>query len=69
MLCSLKLKVKDKTPTLHYLVHSCVLKLQTCCFDSVLDVFEWTELRDVNKKTRTYEDRPNFKDLNEISEC
>ena len=24
---------------------------------------EWTELRDVNEKTRTYEDGPNFRDL------
>ena len=30
---------------------------------------EWTELRDVNEKTRTYENRPNFRDLNKILEC
>ena len=30
---------------------------------------EWMDLRDVNEKTRTYEDRTNFRDLNKISEC
>ena len=30
---------------------------------------EWTDLRDMNEKTHTYEDRPNFRDFNKISEC
>ena len=30
---------------------------------------EWTDLRDMYEKTGTYEDLPNFRDLNKISEC
>ena len=30
---------------------------------------ERTNLRDVNKKTLMYEDRPNFRGLNKIYEC
>ena len=37
--------------------------------DTIDRPFIRTELRDVNEKTRMYEDRPNFRDLNKISEC
>ena len=30
---------------------------------------DWTDLRDLNERTSTYEGRPNLRDVNKASEC